>query len=116
VTNDPMEATWIGFHLWAAAVEAAGTTDVDKVRAALAGRRIAAPGGFTVEMDGETQHLLKPVMIGRITADGRIEPVSVTETLVPPEPWSPWLAADGSVLPGPQTRPAPAAALRHAVG
>ena len=53
MTNDPMEATWIGFHLWAAAVEAAGTTDVDKVRAALGGKRIAAPSGFTVQMDGQ---------------------------------------------------------------
>jgi urea transport system substrate-binding protein len=92
VTNDPMEATWIGFHLWAAAVEAAGTTDVGKVREALGGKRIAAPSGFTVQMDGQTHHLYKPVMIGRITDDGRIVPVSVTEGLVPPDPWSPWLA------------------------
>jgi urea transport system substrate-binding protein len=44
VTNDPMEATWIGFHLWAAAVEAAGTTEVDKVRSAAGGspRRAAS--------------------------------------------------------------------------
>jgi urea transport system substrate-binding protein len=91
VTNDPMEATWIGFHLWAAAVEAAGTTDVAKVREALGGKRIAAPSGFTVQMDGQTHHLYKPVMIGRITDDGRIVPVSVTEGLVPPDPWSPWL-------------------------
>ena len=92
MTNDPMEATWIGFHLWAAAVEAAGTTDVAKVREALGGKRIAAPSGFTVQMDGQTHHLFKPVMIGRITDDGRIVPVSVTEGLVPPDPWSPWLA------------------------
>src|ERR1700722_8617073 len=91
VTNDPMEATWIGFHLWAAAVEAAGTTDAAKVREALGGKRIAAPSGFTVQMDGQTHHLYKPVMIGRITDDGRIVPVSVTEGLVPPDPWSPWL-------------------------
>src|SRR5580704_2272006 len=92
VTNDPMEATWIGFHLWAAAVEEAATTDVAKVREALGGKRIAAPSGFTVQMDGQTHHLYKPVMIGRITDDGRIVPVSVTEGLVPPDPWSPWLA------------------------
>ena len=44
-----------------------------------------------VKMDGKTHHLYKPVMIGRIAKDGRILPVSVTEGLVPPEPWSPWL-------------------------
>jgi urea transport system substrate-binding protein len=91
VTNDPMEATWIGFHLWIAAVEAAGTTEVDKVRAELGDKRIAAPSGFTVQMDARTHHLFKPVMIGRIADDGRILPVSVTEGLVPPDPWSPWL-------------------------
>jgi urea transport system substrate-binding protein len=91
MTNDPMEATWIGFHLWVAAVEAAGTTDVDKVRAELGGKRLAAPSGFTVQMDGTTHHLFKPVMIGRVADDGRILPVSVTEGLVPPDPWSPWL-------------------------
>jgi len=93
ITNDPMEATWIGFRLWIAAVEAAGTTSVDKVKTALGGRRVTAPSGFTVQMDGQTHHLYKPVMIGRIGDDGRIVPVSVTEGLVPPEPWSPWLAS-----------------------
>jgi urea transport system substrate-binding protein len=96
VTNDPMEATWIGFHLWAAAVEAANTTDVDKVRDALGGKRLTAPSGFQVQMDAATHHLFKPVMIGRITEDGRILPVSVTEGLVPPDPWSPWIARSGS--------------------
>jgi urea transport system substrate-binding protein len=91
-TNDSMEATWIGFKLWTEAVEAAGTTEVEKVRAALGGRQIAAPSGFTVKMDAKTHHLYKPVMIGRITKDGAIVPVSVTEGLVPPEPWSPWLS------------------------
>ncbi len=92
MTNDSMEATWIGFQLWTAAVEAAGTTEIDKVRAALGGRQIDAPSGFTVKMDGKTHHLYKPVMIGRISKDGLILPVWATEGLVPPEPWSPWLA------------------------
>jgi urea transport system substrate-binding protein len=113
VTNDPMEATWIGFHLWAAAVEAAGTTDVDKVRAALGDRRITAPSGFSVRMDDKTHHLYKPVMIGRISDDGRILPVSVTEGLVPPDPWSPWLKRPGSPTP----HPAPAVMpLRKVMG
>ncbi len=104
VTNDPMEATWLGFHLWVAAVEAAGTTDVDKVRAELGGRRLAAPSGFTVQMDAATHHLYKPVMIGRIAENGRILPVSVTEGLVPPDPWSPWLPASSSGAAAPARR------------
>ena len=94
MTNDPMEATWIGFQLWTAAVDATGTTEVGKVRAALGGRRITAPSGFSVQMDAKTHHLFKPVMIGRITDAGRIVPVSVTEGLVPPEPWSRGRSAD----------------------
>jgi urea transport system substrate-binding protein len=92
VTNDPMEATWIGFQLWAAAVEKANTTEIEQVRRALAGRRINAPSGFEVKLDGQSHHLYKPAMIGRITKDGRIVPVSVTDGLVPPQPFSPWLA------------------------
>jgi urea transport system substrate-binding protein len=100
MTNDSMEASWIGFHLWTAAVEAAGTTEIDPVRAALGGRRIAAPSGFTVKMDGKTHHLYKPVMIGRISKDGQILPVWATEGLVPSEPWSPWLTPSPSQRPG----------------
>jgi urea transport system substrate-binding protein len=111
VTNDPMEATWIGFRLWAAAVEAAGTTDVDKVRNALGGRRITAPSGFSVLMDAKTHHLYKPVMIGRVTDDGRILPVSVTEGLVPPEPWSPWLGRADAPMPSAISAAVPALAI-----
>ncbi len=100
MTNDAMEATWIGVNLWSEAVEAAGTTEVDKVRTALGGRQVAAPSGFTVKMDGRTHHLYKPVMIGRISKDGLIVPVWATEGLVPPEPWSPWLAAARQPEPG----------------
>ena len=92
VTNDPMEATWIGFNLWTAAVEPKARSTCDKVRRALAGRRIDAPSGFEVKMDLANHHLHKPAMIGRITKDGRIVPVSVTDGLVAPEPWSPWIA------------------------
>ena len=38
VTNDPMEATYIGFNMWAQAVTAAGTTDVDAVDQAIIGQ------------------------------------------------------------------------------
>jgi urea transport system substrate-binding protein len=51
-------------------------------------------------MDAKTHHLYKPVMIGRISKDGLILPISVTEGLVPPEPWSPWLAPAPARQPG----------------
>ncbi len=91
VTNDPMEATYIGFKLWTEAVRAAGTTDVNKVRNALAGLSAKAPSGYTVKMDAANHHLHKPAVIGEIQADGTVVPVWVSNGLLTPEPWSPWL-------------------------
>jgi urea transport system substrate-binding protein len=65
--------------------------EIDKVRRALAGRRINAPSGFEVKLDGQSHHLYKPAMIGWIAQDGRIVPVSVTDGLVPRQPFSPWI-------------------------
>src|SRR3954467_9701188 len=45
VTNDPMEATFVGIHMWKQAVEKAKSTDVDKVRVAMVGQQFAAPSG-----------------------------------------------------------------------
>ncbi|MCK9918376.1 ABC transporter substrate-binding protein [Microbacteriaceae bacterium K1510] len=97
-TNDPMEATWIGFKLWAQAVAAAGTTETQAVRRALAGRSIRAPSGFDVRFDAETQHLRKPAIIGRFDERNVIYPVWISEGLIAPEPWSRWLP-QGAELP-----------------
>ena len=91
VTNDPMEASWIGFRLWTDAVTAAGTTEVEAVRKALAGRSVRAPCGFDVRLDGENQHLYKPAVIGRMDKHNFIWPVWVSPALIAPVPWSPWL-------------------------
>ncbi|MCW5676197.1 MAG: transporter substrate-binding protein [Xanthobacteraceae bacterium] len=91
VANDPMEATWIGFNLWATAVEKAGTIDANKVREALNGLTLDAPSGFRVLMDRENHHLHKPAVIGRIDKHGMIQPVWISGDVLPPEPWSPWL-------------------------
>lgn len=52
VTNDPMEATYIGIHMWRQAVEQAGTTDVDAVRQALGYQTFRSPSGYDIKMDG----------------------------------------------------------------
>ena len=59
VTNDPMEATYIGIHMWKQAVEKAKSTDVDKVIAAVGGQTFKAPNGFTIKMDEKNHHLHK---------------------------------------------------------
>ncbi len=92
VTNDPMEASWIGFQLWVQAVAAARTTEAGAVKAALAGRSLRAPSGFDVVLDAETQHLHKPAVIGRFDERNVLWPVWVSDGLIAPEPWSPWLA------------------------
>lgn len=94
VTNDPMEATWVGMHMWAQAVEKAKSTDVDKVRTAMAGQTYPAPSGFTLTMDKTNHHLHKPVMIGEIEADGQFNVVWQTDTPIRAQPWSPFIAGN----------------------
>jgi urea transport system substrate-binding protein len=91
VTNDPMEATYIGMHMWKQAVEKAGTTEVDAVRKAMAGQSFKAPSGFTVKMDEENHHLHKPVFIGEVQADGQFDIVWKTNGPIRAEPWSPYI-------------------------
>ncbi|MFC6334493.1 urea ABC transporter substrate-binding protein [Paenibacillus septentrionalis] len=86
VTADPIEAGYIAVYLWAAAVEKAGTTDVDKVREAAAGISFDAPEG-TVTIDGETQHIYKKVLIGEVQADGMFKTLYSTEEPVKPDPY-----------------------------
>ncbi len=94
MTNDPMEATWVGMHMWAQAVEKAKSTDVDKVRAAMAGQTYPAPSGFTLTMDKTNHHLHKPVMIGEIEADGQFNVVWQTDAPIRAQPWSPFIAGN----------------------
>ncbi|NNH26428.1 urea ABC transporter substrate-binding protein [Acinetobacter terrestris] len=91
VTNDPMEATYVGINMWKQAVEKAGSTEVDKVREAMAGQTFAAPSGYTLKMDETNHHLHKPVMIGEIRGDGQFDIVYKTPTAIKAEPWSPYI-------------------------
>lgn len=95
VTNDPMEATFVGIHMWKQAVEKAKSADVDKVRVAMIGQTFNAPSGFVLTMDGN-HHLHKPVMIGEVRADGQFNVVWRTKTAVRAQPWSPFIAGNSS--------------------
>ena len=94
LTNDPMEATYIGIHMWKQAVEKAKSTDTDKVIAAMAGQKFAAPDGFTVEMDAKNHHLHKPVFVGEIRADGQFNVVWKTKGPIKAQPWSPFITGN----------------------
>jgi len=94
LTNDPMEATYIGIHMWAQAVEKAKSTDTDKVIAAMAGQTFKAPGGFLSTMDAKNHHLHKPVFIGEIKADGQFNIVWKTPGPIKAQPWSQYIPED----------------------
>lgn len=89
VTNDPMEAHYIGFNMWVNAVEAAGTADVDAVRTAMYGQEFPNLTGGTAVMLAN-HHLAKPVLIGEITEDGQFDIVSQT-TEVAGDAWTDFL-------------------------
>ncbi|HEX2891074.1 urea ABC transporter substrate-binding protein [Vineibacter terrae] len=90
VTNDPMEATYIGFKMWTQAVQQAGTTNIDAVRQALYGQRVAAPSGFEAVMN-TNHHLSKPVLIGEIQGNGQFEIVWQTKGPVKADAWSKYI-------------------------
>jgi urea transport system substrate-binding protein len=87
VTNDPMEAHYIGFNMWVQAVEQAGTTDVDAVRQAMYGQKVTNLTGGTAVMN-TNHHLSKPVLIGEIQPDGQFATVWRTEGVVKGDAWS----------------------------
>ncbi len=89
VTNDPMEAHYIGFNMWVNAVEQAGTTDVDAVRTAMYGQEFPNLTGGTAVML-PNHHLAKPVLIGEIQEDGQFDIISQTAE-VPGDAWTDFL-------------------------
>ena len=97
VTNDPMEAHYIGFNLWVQAVEAAGTTDVDTVIDAIKGLSVPnLTGGMATLLNNH--HITKPVLIGEIQEDGQFLIVSQTEETIPGDAWSPFLEDSANII------------------
>lgn len=89
-TNDPMEATYIGFNLWVKAVEKIHSTETDKVIAALPGLETPnLTGGMAKVLPNH--HITKPVYIGEIKADGQFNVVWKSPGEVPGDAWSDYL-------------------------
>ncbi len=97
VTNDPMEATFIGFNMWVKAVEKAGTTDVDAVERAMIGIETPNLTGGIAVMD-KNHHLSKPVLIGEIQDDGQFEVVWESDGLVVGDAWSDYLEGSKDLI------------------
>jgi urea transport system substrate-binding protein len=98
LTNDPMEATYIGIYMWKQAVEKAKSFDTDKVIAAMAGQTFKAPSGIVSKMDEKNHHLQKAVFIGEIKADGQFNVVWKTKGPIKAQPWSPFIAGNDKKL------------------
>jgi urea transport system substrate-binding protein len=97
VSNDPMEAHYIGFNMWVKAVEKAGTTDPTAVQEALIG--VAVPnltGGYSAMMPNH--HITKPVLIGEIQEDGQFDVVWETSGLVAGDAWSDFLEGSKDII------------------
>ncbi len=97
VTNDPMEAHFIGFNMWVKAVEKAGTTDASAVQDALIGVSVPNLSGGTSTMM-PNHHITKPVLIGEIQDDGQFDIVWSTDGLVPGDAWSDYLPGSKDII------------------
>ncbi len=85
VTCSPMVLSYDGVYLWKAAVEKAGSFEVDKVREALqAGISFDGPGGKVTSQ--KNMHMTKNVYIGETTATGQFK-ILKSYTGVVGEPW-----------------------------
>ena len=102
LTNDPMEATYVGIHMWKQAVEKAKSFDTDKVIVAMGGQTFKAPDGFTIKMDERNHHLHKPVMIGEVKSDGQFNVVWKTPAPIRAQPWSPFIPGNEKKTDGPE--------------
>ena len=97
VTNDPMEAHYIGFNMWVKAVEKAGTTDPTAVQDAIIGVTVPnLSGGYSAMMPNH--HITKPVLIGEIQDDGQFEVVWQTSGLVVGDAWSDYLEGSKDLI------------------
>ena len=96
VTDDPIEANYFGVYLWAKAVEAAGTSDVNKVRVAMRGMKFKAPQGW-VSIDPKNNHTRKIVQVGKVNADGQFDILWTSKSQVDPDPF-PSLVSNKEVL------------------
>ena len=97
VFNDPMEAHYIGFNMWAQAVAKAGSTEVDAVRKAMYGQKVPNLTGGTAVMN-VNHHLSKPVLIGEIQDDGQFDVVWETDGVVPGDAWSDFIPESAKLM------------------
>ncbi|HEY5681741.1 MAG TPA: urea ABC transporter substrate-binding protein [Pseudomonadales bacterium] len=103
VTSDPAATGYSMVHLWAAAVEKAGSVEPEAVRDALPGVTIASPLGELAVLSNH--HVRKATLIGEVQPDGQFKILHAEEPIIPTA-WSPWLPEnEGFVCDFSQERP-----------
>ncbi|MEQ3635556.1 urea ABC transporter substrate-binding protein [Alcanivorax sp.] len=86
VIGDVTQAAYLGPWLWKAAVEKAGSFDIDKVREASPGIELTtAPEGYV--RIHENHHLWSKARIGQAQKDGQYKVIYETEELMEPDPF-----------------------------
>lgn len=86
VIGDVTQAAYLGPWLWKAAVEKAGSFDIDKVRAASPGIELkTAPEGYV--RIHENHHLWSKTRIGKALKNGQYKVVYETKELMEPDPF-----------------------------
>ena len=85
-TSDAIVSAYDGVRLWAQAVREAGTADIRQVRDLLRHQSLDAPEGI-IAVDPETQHVWRPVFIGRVRPDRQFDIVWSSRTAVRPVPF-----------------------------
>ena len=85
VTCSPMNLSRIGVYLWKAAVEKAGSFDVDKVRPAIVGQKFKGPAGEVVMQ--ANHHLVNTAFIGETLPTGQFKIIKTIKK-VAGEPFS----------------------------
>ncbi len=87
VIGDVTQAAYLGPWIWKAAVEKAGSFDIDNIHAAHPNIELPdAPEGY-VRVHETNQHLYSRAKIGKITKDGQFEVMAVSEDLIEPDPF-----------------------------
>ena len=92
-TSDPLEAAYVGVHLWAQAVQDAVSCEPRRVDRTLLRQTFRAPSGVAA-VDGATRHLWKMVRIGKVRADGQFEQVYASSAALRPSPWPAYRSRD----------------------
>ncbi len=86
IVSDAMQNAYAAVHLWAKAVEAAGSDDSKAIRDAVKGMSIEAPQG-TCQICPDTLHTVQTARVGKIDEMGRLVQVHHSERPIQPEPF-----------------------------